>query len=94
MERGPDQGRPVTSAKGTRAWYAEQQKRVLNTPLAGKVEFGGELEKDQKIAMLDGSTVLCVPTSYAGGEGASFVLEALAPRDARRAGRRTGRSPS
>jgi glycosyltransferase involved in cell wall biosynthesis len=58
-------------------WYAEQQKRVLNTPLAGKVDFGGEVEKEQKIALLDGVDVLCVPTNYPESKGV-FVLEALA----------------
>jgi glycosyltransferase involved in cell wall biosynthesis len=63
--------------KGQEAWYAEQQKRVAGTPLAGKVEFGGEVDRDQKIALLDGIDVLCVPTGYPEAKGI-FVLEALA----------------
>ncbi len=64
-------------AKGNEKWYADQQKRVAKTALAGKVEFGGEVDRPQKLALLDNIDVLCVPTAYPEAKGV-FVLEALA----------------
>jgi hypothetical protein len=83
---------PAISVPAYEGWYAEQQKRVLNTPLAGKVDFGGEVEKEQKIALLDGVDVLCVPTSYPETKASSCSNPSPAAR--RWCSRPTARSPS
>ena len=63
--------------KGHEQWYAEQRQRVERSPIAGKVQFGGEIDRDAKLAMLDSIDVLSVPTVYPESKGV-FVLEALA----------------
>ena len=63
--------------KGHEAWYEQQKQRVRGTPVEGKIEFGAEVDRDAKLAMLDSIDVLCVPTVYPETKGV-FVLEALA----------------
>jgi glycosyltransferase involved in cell wall biosynthesis len=57
------------------AFYEQQQARVRAAGKAGQVDFHGELTRDEKLALLDGSDVLSVPTAYVESKGIP-VLEA------------------
>lgn len=58
-------------------WYAEQQARVAASPLNGRVEFRGEVDKETKLRIMDSLDVFSVPTVYRETKGVS-VLEAMA----------------
>lgn len=59
------------------AFYQAQQDRVARSPLAGQVTFHGEVDREQKLRLLDAVDVFAAPTAYAEAKGI-FVLEALA----------------
>lgn len=58
-------------------WYREQQERVAKAGLSPRVHFAGEVDRDAKLALLDQSDLLCVPTQYPEAKGI-YVLEAMA----------------
>ena len=63
--------------KGYQKYYDEQQARVRAAGKAGQAEFRGEVTREEKLAILDASHVLSVPTEYLEAKGVS-VLEAWA----------------
>lgn len=64
-------------SKKDEAYSAEQKRRVEAWGLADRVEFVGEVDREEKLRFLHGLDVLCVPTVYKEPKGL-FVLEALA----------------
>lgn len=60
-----------------RAWYASLKARIDASPLKQAFRYLGEVDRHQKIAMLDSVDVLSVPTTYAESKGI-YVIESLA----------------
>jgi glycosyltransferase involved in cell wall biosynthesis len=60
-----------------RPYLEALQTRVATGPLAGRFEYLGELDRQQKIAFLQSLDVLSVPTIYRESKGLP-ALEALA----------------
>jgi glycosyltransferase involved in cell wall biosynthesis len=58
-------------------FYDDLRRRVASSRLNGRAEFLGEVTREQKLDLLDGSDVFSAPTAYAEAKGI-FVLEALA----------------
>jgi glycosyltransferase involved in cell wall biosynthesis len=58
-------------------WYAHLQRRIRNSPLAKDYTYLGEVDRAQKLRLLDGIDVLAVPTAYPEPKGL-YVLESLA----------------
>ncbi|MCG8461534.1 MAG: glycosyltransferase family 4 protein, partial [Holophagales bacterium] len=59
------------------AFYAEQQRKVAEWGLAGRMDWVGEVDLEGKVAFLESLDVLSVPTLYREPKGV-FVAEALA----------------
>lgn len=64
-------------SKKDEAYLEEQKRRVEAWGLADRVDFVGEVDREEKLRFLRGVDVLCVPTVYKEPKGL-FVLEALA----------------
>ncbi len=58
-------------------WYAQQQERIEQSDLRGKVDFRGEVDRDTKLQIIDACDVFSVPTVYKETKGVS-ILEAMA----------------
>jgi glycosyltransferase involved in cell wall biosynthesis len=58
-------------------WFDQLQKRIAATPLRDAFTYLGEVDRAEKIEMLDSIDILSVPTSYPEAKGI-YVLEALA----------------
>ena len=63
--------------KANEAWYAGVEKRVAATGLAGHYSYEGEVDRERKLTLYDGSALTCTPTAYPEPKGL-YVLEALA----------------
>ena len=59
------------------AWFRELQRRWSDAGMAGAVEYVGEVDRQGKLALLDGIDVFSVPTAYPEAKGI-YVLEAMA----------------
>jgi glycosyltransferase involved in cell wall biosynthesis len=60
-----------------RAFFREQERRVSEWGLQDRVSFLGEVDRSQKLALLQRIDILSVPTTYREPKGL-YVLEALA----------------
>jgi glycosyltransferase involved in cell wall biosynthesis len=60
-----------------RKWFEELNRRIEGTVLRGAFTYLGEVDRFEKIEMLDSIDVLSVPTVYPEAKGI-YVLEALA----------------
>jgi len=58
-------------------WYAQQQERIQQSGLAGRVDFRGEVDRDEKLRVIDACDVFSVPTVYKETKGVP-VIEAMA----------------
>ena len=61
---------------GDRAYYEKVRARFERGPLAGRVNYLGEVDRDGKFRFLNEIDVFSVPTDYAEAKGL-YVLEAL-----------------
>jgi glycosyltransferase involved in cell wall biosynthesis len=64
-------------SKKDEAYFEEQKRRVAAWGLADRVDFLGEVDRQEKMRFLSSLDVLCVPTVYKEPKGL-FVLESLA----------------
>jgi glycosyltransferase involved in cell wall biosynthesis len=63
--------------KAHQQWYADLAARIARTPLARNYRYLGEVDKADKLKLMDSADVFAVPTRYAEAKGL-YVLECLA----------------
>ena len=69
--------RPAISGEGDRPYLDDSSRQIAAGPLAGRFEYLGELDRQQKIAFLQSLDVFSMPTVYRESKGLP-ALEALA----------------